>query len=55
MRNTDLDKKLPIDEKIGELKNNIRIVNGKEISQIKEKTQADRDINLAINRWRASR
>ena len=50
-----LDKKLPIDEKIGELKNKVRIVNGKEITQIEEKTQSDIDTNLAINRWRASR
>ena len=55
MRNPDLDKKLPIDSKIGKLKGNIRKVNGIDIVQIKEKTQANIDMNLSINRWRASR
>ncbi len=51
----DLDKKLPIDKKIGKLKGNIRKVNDIDIIQIEEKTQADKDMNLIINRWRASR
>ena len=55
MRNKDLEIKLPIDKKIGPLKGNIRKVNGKNIVQIEEKTKADRDMNLEINRWRASR
>lgn len=58
MRNKDLDKKLPIDENIGELLNDengeYRMVNCKKIYQIKEKTQHDKDINLIINRVRAS-
>ncbi len=52
MRNKDLDKKLPVDEKIGPLKGDIRIVGGKKIIQIEEKTQAQIDLNLVINRWR---
>lgn len=52
MRNKDLDKRLPIDSKIGKLKGNIRIVGGKKIKQIEEKTQHDIDLNLAINRSR---
>lgn len=56
MRNNDLDKKLSIDNKIGELKSDkngqYRIIKGKKIYQIKEKTQADKDFNLLINRCR---
>ena len=52
MRNPDLDKKLPIDKNIGELKNGIRIVGSEEINQIEEKTQHDIDMNLIINRYR---
>jgi hypothetical protein len=32
--------------------NDIRIVNGKEIIQIKERTEEDRRLNAAINLWR---
>lgn len=32
--------------------NDIRIVNGKEIIQIKERTDEDRRLNEAINLWR---
>jgi hypothetical protein len=32
--------------------NDIRIVNGKEIIQIKERTEEDRRLNEAINLWR---
>lgn len=59
MRNSDLDKILPIDEKIGELLmdeiGNYRIINGKKIYQIEEKTQEDKDSNLIINRVIASK
>ena len=59
MRNENLDKKLPIDQKISELmidENNreYRIVNGKKIYQIEENSQSDIDKNLIINRVRAS-
>jgi len=58
MRNEDLDKKLPIDENIGDLltdeNGEYRMVNGKKIYQIKEETQHDKDINLIMNRVRAS-
>ena len=58
MRNKDLDKKLPIDEKISELLSDehgeYRMVSGKKIYQIKEETQHDKDLNLIINRFRAS-
>ena len=45
------------EHKISELKkdangNDIRIVAGKEIKQIEEKTQADIDLNRRINLWR---
>lgn len=45
------------EHKISELKkdangNDIRIVDGKEIKQIEEKTQKDIDLNRAINLWR---
>lgn len=58
LRNEDLDRQLPIDEKIGELltdeNGEYRTINGKKIYQIKEKTQDDIDMNLIINRVRAS-
>ncbi len=58
MKNENLNKRLPIDEEIGELfsdKNGeYRVVNGKKIYQIKEESQHDRDMNLIINRVRAS-
>lgn len=58
MRNEDLDKKLPIDENIGKLltdkRGEYRMVKGKKIYQIKEVTQQDKDMNLIINRVRAS-
>ena len=58
MRNPDLDKNIPIDKNIGELmtdKNGeYRLVNGKKIYQIKEENQNSRDLNLIINRVRAS-
>ena len=59
MRNEDLDKHLPIDDTIGELLKDeeggeYRIVNGKKIYQIKEKSQHDKDMNLIINRYRSS-
>jgi hypothetical protein len=45
------------EHKISDLKknaagNDIRIVDGKEIIQIEEKTQADIDLNCRINLWR---
>ena len=36
----------------GEQNQLLRNVDGKEIIQIEEKTQADRDMNEAINLWR---
>lgn len=59
MRNENLDKKLPIDEKISELmidedNREYRLVDDKKIYQIEEKSQSDIDTNLAINRFRAS-
>lgn len=59
MRNENLDKKLPIDEKISDLmidenKREYRLVNDKKIYQIEEKSQSDIDANLSINRFRAS-
>jgi hypothetical protein len=58
MRNEDLDKKLPIDENIGELltdeNGEYRMVNSEKIYQIKEETQHDKDMNLIINRVRSS-
>ena len=50
-------KKLKEKHKISEVKkdkngNDIRIVAGKEIKQIEEKTQADIDLNRRINLWR---
>lgn len=59
MRNQNLDNKLAIDENIGELLTDqdgeYRMINGIKIYQIKEETQKDRDTNLVINRYRASR
>lgn len=57
MRNPDLDKVLPIDSLRGEKQKDkdgrtFRMVNGKKIYQIQEKTQADKDLNLVIDRWR---
>lgn len=58
MRNEDLDKKLPIDENIGELQTDengeYRIINNEKVYQIKEENQHDKDMNLIINRYRAS-
>lgn len=59
MRNTDfLDNEIPEDNLIGELKSdengNFRMVNGRKIYQIDEKTQQDKDLQLTINRVRAS-
>lgn len=58
-RNEDLDKKLPVDEQIGGLltdeNGSYRMVNNVKIYQIEEKTQADKDLNLIINRYRASK
>jgi hypothetical protein len=58
MRNEDLDKELPIDKYIGELltdkEGEHRIIKGKKIYQISEETQHDKDMNLIINRCRAS-
>ena len=54
---TDLNELSKNEHKISELKkdaqgNDIRVVDGKEIIQIKEKTQRDIDLNRAINLWR---
>ena len=52
MEKEDLDKKISesyVDE-IGAY----RMINGQKIYQIEEKTQKDIDLNLAINRVRAS-
>ena len=53
----DLNELSKNEHKISELKkdvngNDIRIVDGKEIKQIEEKTQADIDLNRRINLWR---
>ncbi|GAG30269.1 unnamed protein product [marine sediment metagenome] len=53
----DLNELSKNEHKISELKkdangNDIRVVDGKEIKQIKEKTQADIDLNRRINLWR---
>jgi hypothetical protein len=40
---------------IDENKNLVRIVDGKEIKQIEEKTEADRILNENINLWRMRR
>ena len=56
MKNSD--NEMPEDSKISELKTDekgdYRMVDGKKIYQIKEESQKDKDINLAINRVRAS-
>lgn len=60
MRNSEhLDKHVPEDDNISELMvdengREFRIVNGKKIYQIEEKTQSDKDHNLSINRMRTS-
>jgi len=60
MRNNEfLDSTQPEDTKIETLKTDqdgraYRMVNGKKIYQIEEKTQKDKDRNLIINRVRAS-
>lgn len=58
MRNENLDKELPIDVEIGKLlvdeNGEYRMINGEKIYQIKEETQEDKDMNLIINRVRAS-
>ena len=60
MRNSDyLDTKMPEDSKIGFLQTDedgrqCRMVDGKKIYQIEEKTQHDKDMNTIINRVRAS-
>jgi len=58
MKNKNLELKLPIDESIGELKSDeggeYRIINGNKIYQIKEETQYQKEMNLIINRVRAS-
>lgn len=40
---------------IDENRNLVRIVDGKKIVQIEEKTEADRKLNEAINLWRMRR
>lgn len=40
---------------IDENRNLVRIVDGKKIVQIEEKTEADRRLNEAINLWRMRR
>ena len=56
--NKFLDNPALEDDEIGELKEDkngkFRIVNGKKVYQIEEKTQSDKDLNLVINRVRAS-
>ncbi len=60
MRNTEfLDNEQPEDSRIGELTTDengrqYRMVDGKKIYQIEEKTQYDKDMNSIINRVRAS-
>ena len=53
----DLKELSKNEHKISKLKkdkngNNIRVVNGKNIIQIEEKTQRDIDFNRAVNLWR---
>lgn len=53
----DLNELSKNEHKIGELKkdvngNDIRVVDGKEIIQIKENRQSDIDLNRRINLWR---
>ena len=60
MRNSEyLDNEMPEDSKIGSLQTDkngrqYRMVDGKKIYQIEEKTQHDKDMNSIINRVRAS-
>lgn len=58
MRCPDLDRKIYLDNNIGKMKEDhrgkFRIINGKKIYQIEELSQGDRDMNLIINRVRAS-
>ena len=60
MRNSEfLDNEIPEDSKIESLQTDedgrqYRIVDGKKIYQIEEKTQHDKDMNTIINRVRAS-
>ena len=58
MRNPDLDNTLPIDKKIGELmkdeRGEYRMINGRKIYESKGDDQNTRDLNLIINRVRAS-
>jgi len=58
LRHKDLDINLQIDEKIGDLltdeNGNYRMINGKKSYQIEEKTPQDKDMNLIINRVKAS-
>lgn len=57
MRNLNLDKKLPIDEFIGEKKKDkigvYRIINGIKVYQLEEKDQKDIEMNIILNRLRA--
>ena len=58
MRNSKyLDNEMSEDTEIGKLQTDkhgtYRMVNGKKIYQIEEKNQADKDLNLIINRYRA--
>lgn len=59
MRNKDLDKVLPEDSKIGELQTDehgrpYRMVNGRKIGQIEERTPHDVELQKTMNRVRAS-
>ena len=60
MRNSEyLDNEMPEDSKIESLQTDedgrqYRMVDGKKIYQIEEKTQHDKDMNSIINRVRAS-
>ena len=60
MRNSEfLDNEMPEDSKIESLQTDedgrqYRMVDGKKIYQIEEKTQHDKDMNIIINRVRAS-
>ena len=47
-----INEKLISDLQKDENGNNIRIVDGKKIIQIEEKTEEDRRLNNAINLWR---
>lgn len=58
-RNENLDKVLPGDDSIGEQLTDengrsYREINGKKVYQIEGKTPHDQDMNLIINRFRAS-